>query len=125
MNTRRDLLFILGAGALSSQRTLLAQQQQSKKTHQIGFLTRKKDASVLTQIEAFRQKLHDLGWIEGSNINIEYRDADGELNRLDSLALELVNLNVDVILRWIRPQLKLLNEQRVRSLSLSRSLLIR
>jgi putative ABC transport system substrate-binding protein len=97
MNTRRDLLFILGAGALLSLRTSLAQQQQSKKTHQIGFLTRKKDASVLTQIEAFRQKLHDLGWIEGSNINIAYRDADGELNRLDSLASELVNLNVDVI----------------------------
>jgi putative ABC transport system substrate-binding protein len=96
MNTRRDLLFILGAGALLSPRTSIA-QQQSKKTHQIGFLTRKKDASVLTQIEAFRQKLHDLGWIEGSNINIAYRDADGELNRLDSLALELVNLNVDVI----------------------------
>jgi ABC-type uncharacterized transport system substrate-binding protein len=57
----------------------------------------KKDASVLTQIETFRQKLQDLGWIEGSNINITYRDADGELNRLDSLALGLVNLNVDVI----------------------------
>ena len=52
---------------------------------------------MLTQIEAFRQKLHDLGWIEGSNIGIAYRDADGELNRLDSLALELVDLNVDVI----------------------------
>ena len=97
MNTRRNLLFMLGAGALLSPRTLLAQQQESKKTHQIGFLTRKKDASVLTQIEAFRQKLHDLEWIEGSNINIAYRDADGELNRLDPLALELVNLNVDVI----------------------------
>jgi putative tryptophan/tyrosine transport system substrate-binding protein len=96
MNTRRDLLFMLGAGALLSPRTSLA-QQQSKKTHQIGFLTRKKDASVLTQIEAFRQQLHDLGWIEGNNVNIAYRDADGELNRLDSLALELVNLNVDVI----------------------------
>ena len=68
-----------------------------KEIHQIGLLTRKKDASVLTQIEAFRQTLHDLGWIEGSNIVIVYRDADGELNRLNSLALELVNLNVDVI----------------------------
>ena len=97
MNTRRDLLFMLGAGALLSPHTSLAQQQESKKTHQIGFLTRKKDASVLTQIEEFRQKLQDLEWIEGSNINIAYRDADGELNRLDSLALELVNLDVDVI----------------------------
>lgn len=97
MNTRRNLLFMLGAGALLLSRTSLAQQQKSKKIHQIGLLTQKKDASVLTQIEAFRQKLHDLGWIEGGNIVIVYRDADGELNRLDSLALELVNLNVDVI----------------------------
>jgi putative tryptophan/tyrosine transport system substrate-binding protein len=97
MNTRRNLLFMLGAGALLTPRTALGQQQEPRKTRQIGLLTRKKDASVLTQIEAFRQELHDLGWIEGSNVNIAYRDADGELNRLDSLALELVNLNVDVI----------------------------
>jgi putative ABC transport system substrate-binding protein len=97
MNTRRNLLFMLGAGTLLSPGTSLAQQQESKKIHQIGLLTRKKDASVLTQIEAFRQKLRDLGWIEGRNVNIVYRDADGQLNRLDSLALELVNLNVDVI----------------------------
>src|SRR5690349_11357141 len=76
MNTRRNLLFMLGAGALILPLTALAQQQESRKTHQIGFLTRKKDASVLEQIEAFRQKLHDLGWTEGSNINIVYRDAD-------------------------------------------------
>ena len=98
MNTRRNLLFMLGVGMLLLPRTSLGQQQDSKKKiHQIGVLTRKKDASVLAQIEAFRQKLHDLGWIEGINIDIVYRDADGELNRLDSLALELVNLNVDVI----------------------------
>ena len=61
------------------------------------FFNTEKRRSVLTQIGAFHQKLHDLGWIEGNNIRIAYRDADGELNRLDSLALELVNLNVDVI----------------------------
>ena len=76
MNMRRNLLFMLGVGALLSPRTLLAQQQESKKTHQIGFLTRKKDASVVTQIGAFHQKLHDLGWIEGNNIRIAYRDAE-------------------------------------------------
>ena len=97
MNTRRDLLLMLGVGALLTPRTALAQQRGPATPRQIGFLTRKKDASVLTQIQAFRQELQGLGWLEGGNINIEYRDADGKLNRLDALALELVNLNVDVI----------------------------
>jgi hypothetical protein len=70
MNTRRKLLFILSASALLLRRTSLAQQQESKKSYQIGFLTRKTDASVLIQIGAFRQELHDLGWIEGKNINL-------------------------------------------------------
>ena len=88
---------MLGVGALLTPRTALAQQRGPATPRQIGFLTRKKDASVLTQIQAFRQELQGLGWLEGGNINIEYRDADGKLNRLDALALELVNLNVDVI----------------------------
>lgn len=52
---------------------------------------------MLEQIESFRQKLQDLGWVEGQSFIIEYRDEDGKLDRLYALALELVNLNVDVI----------------------------
>jgi putative ABC transport system substrate-binding protein len=62
-----------------------------------GFLTRKTDASVSAQIDAFRQRLHDLGWVEGKSISIIYRDADGQLDRLRTLADELVALDVDVI----------------------------
>jgi putative ABC transport system substrate-binding protein len=97
MNTRRELLVMIGAGATFSLRSSLAQQPETRRTRQIGFLTRKKDASVAAQIEAFRKELHDLGWVEGSNISIAYRDADGKLDRLDSLALELADLKVDLI----------------------------
>jgi len=49
-------------------------------------------------LEAFRQRLRDLGYVEGRNVMIEYRDAEGKLERLPDLAAELVGLQVDVIL---------------------------
>jgi putative ABC transport system substrate-binding protein len=52
---------------------------------------------VSAQLEAFRQGLADLGWAEGRNIRIERRDAEGQAERLFPLALELVDLNVNVI----------------------------
>ena len=96
MNTRRKLLFALGAGAFFPPQTLFA-QQELRKAHRIGFLTRKTDASVSTQMDAFRHGLRDLGWVEGKSISIEYRDAEGQLDRLLALATELVALKVDVI----------------------------
>ena len=96
MNTRRKLLFALGAGVFFPPQILFA-QQELKKAHRIGFLTRKTDASVSNQIDAFRQGLQNLGWVEGKSISIEYRDAEGQLDRLRALAAELVALNVDVI----------------------------
>ncbi|WJR81159.1 ABC transporter substrate-binding protein [Bradyrhizobium sp. NP1] len=96
MNTRRKLLFALGASAFFAPRILFGQQELARR-RRIGFLTRETDASVSTQIDAFRQRLRDLGWVEGKNIGIEYRDASGQLDRLRVLAGELVTLNVDVI----------------------------
>ena len=72
-------------------------QQRPVPVAQIGFLTRKTDASVASQINAFRQGLQDLGWTEGKNITIQYRDAGGEVDRLGPLAAELAALSVDVI----------------------------
>jgi putative ABC transport system substrate-binding protein len=74
-----------------------ARAQQATSKYRIGFLTRKTDASVSAQIDAFRERLHDLGWIEGKSVSIIYRDADGQLGRLRALADELIALNVDVI----------------------------
>jgi putative ABC transport system substrate-binding protein len=72
-------------------------QQEVRKAARIGFLTRYSDASVSAQIDAFRQGLRDLGWVEGKSISIEYRDAEGQADRLPALAAELVGLNVDAI----------------------------
>src|SRR6516162_1801123 len=90
---RRD--FIKGiVGAVTAWPLAGRAQQRSGK---IGLLTRKTDASVANQINAFRHGLRDLGWVEGTSISIEYRDADGQLDHLRALAAELVALNVDVI----------------------------
>ena len=96
MNTRRKLLFALGMGVLVLPQISFA-QQELRKAARIGLLTRATDASVSAQIDAFRQGLRDLGWVEGKNISIEYRDAEGQADRLPALAAELVSLNVDVI----------------------------
>ena len=74
-----------------------AEAQQPKKVPRIGFL-RQSSAHVLwTQLEAFRQGLRERGYVEGQNIAIDYRYAEGEIDRLPALAAELVRLKVDVI----------------------------
>jgi putative ABC transport system substrate-binding protein len=92
---RREFITLIGAaGALPL--TARAQQQPGK-IPRIGFLTRYSDASVSAQIDAFRKGLRDLGWVEGKSISIEYRNAEGQVDRLPALAAELVRLKVDVI----------------------------
>ena len=98
---RRGFITLLGGAALAAGAFVSPQisfaQQELRKAPRIGFLTRATDASVSTQIDAFRQSLRDLGWVEGKSISIEYRDAEGQADRLPALAAELVALNVDVI----------------------------
>jgi len=93
---RRAFITLLG-GAAASWPLAARAQRQSGKISRIGILTRKTDASVSTQIDAFREGLRDLGWVEGRSISIEHRDAEGQFDRLRVLAAELVDLNVDVI----------------------------
>ena len=76
---------------------LIAEGQQAAKIRRIGFLSINLAASPPQQHEAFRQGLRDLGLVEGRNVVIEYRDADGKPERLPALAAELVVLEVDVI----------------------------
>ena len=74
-----------------------AQAQQPKKVPRIGYLSPTDPASESTRSEAIRLALRELGYIEGQNIAIEYRYAEGKLDRLPELAAELVRLKVDII----------------------------
>ena len=71
--------------------------QQPKKIPRIGWLAAGAGRTASSRIEAFRQGLHELGYAEGKNIVIEYRYAEGNLDRLPALAADLVRLKVDII----------------------------
>jgi len=75
----------------------IAQAQQPAKIPRIGFLIGSSPSANAARIEAFRQGLRELGYLEGKNIVIEFRSAEGKLDRLPDLASELVRLKVDVI----------------------------
>jgi putative tryptophan/tyrosine transport system substrate-binding protein len=76
---------------------VITEAQQQGKTPRIGVLNATSAASLASRMELFRQGLRGLGYIDGQNIVIEYRYADGKLNQLPDLAAELVRLNVAVI----------------------------
>ena len=71
--------------------------QQPKKVPRIGYLSVSSPSAMSTRTEAFRQGLRELGYVEGKNIVIEWRSAEGKRDRLPSLAAELVRLKVDII----------------------------
>ena len=74
----------------------LAEAQQPTK-YRIGFLFGLSHSANTDRVEAFRRGLRELGYTEGKNIIVEYRWADGKIERLPALATELTRLNVDVI----------------------------
>jgi putative tryptophan/tyrosine transport system substrate-binding protein len=76
----------------------VALAQHSKKIPRIGFLSATSPATISARTEAFRQGLRELGYAEGKNIVIEFRYAEGKVDRLPALAAELVRLNVEAIL---------------------------
>src|SRR5450755_3587109 len=97
MNRRNaGLALFLGLLALGGA-PLAAQAQQAGKVYRIGYLSAPSRESVARGVEAFERRLRELGWVEGKNLVIEFRWADGKLERLPELAAELVRRNVDVI----------------------------
>ncbi len=92
---RRTFLGVIASGLLAAPRA--AGAQQAAKVPRIGYLGANPAANPHLP-EAFRQGLRDLGYVEGRTVVIEYRDAEGKLERLPALAAELVALKVDVIL---------------------------
>jgi ABC-type uncharacterized transport system substrate-binding protein len=93
---KKTILVLLVGLALGS--VHLTEAQQSTKVPRIGVLVPTSPSIFSSRLEAFRQGLRDLGYVEGKGISIEYRYAEGKLDRLPHFAAELVHLKVDVIL---------------------------
>ena len=91
--TRRELILLLG-GAMTAAHTLHAQQ---KAMPVIGFLSSGSPGPSAENVAAFRQGLSETGYVEGKNVAIEYRWAEGSYDRLPALAANLVDLKVDVM----------------------------
>jgi|SRR5688572_18086043 putative tryptophan/tyrosine transport system substrate-binding protein len=91
MNRR---VFLIGSGVGLVAFSVLAEAQQARKVYRVGMLLA---GDRPTQVEALRQGLRELGYIEGRNIVMEVRHAGGRFERLPAIAAELVRLKVDVI----------------------------
>ena len=90
--------FLAGAGAMLLATPLAAEAQQTGKVYRIGMLERTSAAINVANLDGFRQGLRELEYVEGKNVVIEYRSADGRDEQFPSLAAELVRLKVDLIL---------------------------
>ena len=83
------MLVVVGAAALGA--------AAGEKVFRIGLLDDSTASNIAVRLDTFRQELSKLGWIEGKNVAIEYRYAEGKLEHLPELAADLVRLKVD----WI------------------------
>jgi len=110
---RRAFISGITLGLLAA--PLAAEAQQAAKIARIGYLAGDLAGNPRHR-EAFRQGLHDLGYVEGRNVVIEYRDAAGKLERFPFLAAELVTLKVDVIFAAGATQAALAAKQATRTL---------
>ena len=97
MNRRSAALAMLGGIASLRFGASRADAQQAGRMYRIGYLSTPNRASVARGVDAFVQALAKLGWVEGGNMRIDYRWAEGQVDRLPELAAELVRLKVDVI----------------------------
>ena len=95
--TKREFLICVIATFVSAS-VALVEAQQSERIPRIGFLPSSGDAkSPGTQVKALQKGLRDLGYVEGRNILVEYRFAEGKMDRIQSLVAELFQLKVDML----------------------------
>ena len=95
---RRRLVLALSATLVAA--PFPAAAQTPPKTYRIGFLGPGSASGYVREIEAIRAGLRELGYAEGKNITVEYRWADGNMDRLKSMAAELVALKIDVLITY-------------------------
>jgi putative ABC transport system substrate-binding protein len=94
---RRDAALALLMGLFVPGTTPRATEPRPQRTYRVGYLSAPSRKSVENALSAFIRALRDLGWVEGQNLRIEYRWADGDVARLPALAADLVARQVDVI----------------------------
>jgi putative ABC transport system substrate-binding protein len=97
---RREFITLLGGAAAWP---LAARAQQAGRVPRIGFLGAASPSTFASRLEGIRLGLRDFGYVEGTNITIEYRWAEGRYERLPELAAELVRSNVDLIITHTTP----------------------
>ena len=97
---RRD--FIIGLSSASTW-PLSGRSEQAARMPRIGFLGLASPATFASRLDAFRRGLRDFGYIEGANIAVEYRWAQGRYERLPELAAELTRSNIDLIVTHATP----------------------
>ncbi|MGH9425405.1 MAG: ABC transporter substrate-binding protein, partial [Terriglobia bacterium] len=93
----RKWAWLLAIGVTFAMCGVVAEAQQAGKIFRIGFLDSSTASGIAVLLDAFRQELSKLGWIEGKNFTIEYRFAEQNSKRLPELAADLVRLKVDLI----------------------------
>ena len=91
---RREFITLLGGTIVWP---LTAHAQQTSKLPVVGYLAAQSEAADRPRRAAFAQRLTELGWVEGSNIKVEYRWSDGVIARVDEIMPEFIHLPVDVI----------------------------
>ena len=94
MRRRQFITLLSGAAAAWP---LAARAQRAQRVYRVGYLEGSSEASVSSLLAAFRQELQELGYVEGRNLVLHSRFADGKLDRFPSLATELVDLKPDVL----------------------------
>jgi putative ABC transport system substrate-binding protein len=95
MNRRESIAAVIALGAAAGSIGSFAQQQS--KVWRVGFLALYSTSEIVQHTAAFLKALHELGYVEGKNLVVEWRFADGSFDRLAGLAADLVQLHVDVI----------------------------
>lgn len=95
MNNRRKLIVALGAGLLTAARGTCA--QQTGKKPQIGYVGNATPALESALVEGFRQGLAENGYVEGKNIDVHFRWAEGKMDAIPAIVAELIALKVDVL----------------------------
>jgi hypothetical protein len=109
LDSRAAVMRLIGRAVMLTISLILApltvEGQPPAKMPRIGVLSGGTPTTYAARHEAFRQGLRELGYVEGKNVVLEYRYAEGKPERLSGLAAELVRLNVDLILTYGEPQI--------------------